>query len=285
VSGGRTVRPLTARAFCERVVPALSAREAENGLVIGIARRLATQADSPQDALLLSVEEAGVVIGAAVWTPPNDVVVTRLPAGAAELVADECARAGWSIGGATGPDSSGHELAQALARRTQATVGVRMGQRVLELSRVEEVPRAAGTMRCATAADLELVAGWYALFVEEVNLAHPMNPSHWASATIASGSAFLWDDGAARCLACLSRETPNGRAIGPVYTPPGARRRGYATSLVAALSGHVLASGKRFACLLTDDANPSSNHIYESIGFRFVCRFDAYALVPASGPR
>jgi hypothetical protein len=30
-----------------------------------------------------------------------------------------------------------------------------------------------------------------------------------------------------------------------------------ATSLVAELSQHVLTSGKRFACLFTDDANPS----------------------------
>ena len=89
-----------------------------------------------------------------------------------------------------------------------------------------------------------------------------------------------WEDGSARSLACLSRETPNGRAIGPVYTPPTARKQGYATTLVADLAQHVLASGKRFACLFTDDANPTSNHIYESIGFRVVCRFDAYALVP-----
>jgi hypothetical protein len=114
----------------------------------------------------------------------------------------------------------------------------------------------------------------------EVDLPHASNPRDWASATIASGSAFLCEDATAGCMACLSRETPNGRAIGPVYTPPAARRRGYATSLVAELSRHVLTSGKRFACLFTDDANPTSNHIYESIGFCFVCRYDAYSLVP-----
>jgi uncharacterized protein len=281
VSGSRTVRRLTATESGQRVVPALSGREAENGLVIGIARRLATRADSAQDALLLAIEEAGDVVGAAVWTPPHDVVATRLPAGTAELLAEECGRAGWPIGGASGPDSSGYELAEALARLTHATVRVRMRHRVYELSHVEAVPRAAGAMRPATVADLDLVADWYATFAQEVNLAHAMSPLDWASATIASGSAFLWADGAVCCLACLSRETPNGRAIGPVYTPQGERRRGYATSLVAELARHVLAGGKRFACLFTDDANATSNHIYEAIGFRFVCRFDAYALVPA----
>jgi uncharacterized protein len=118
-----------------------------------------------------------------------------------------------------------------------------------------------------------------------VNLAHAMDASDWASGAIASGSVFLWEDGSTASMACLSRETPNGRAIGPVYTPPALRRRGHATRLVAELAQQVLASGKHFVCLFTDDANATSNHIYESIGFRVVCRFDAYALVPAAGPR
>ncbi len=118
-----------------------------------------------------------------------------------------------------------------------------------------------------------------------MNLAHPTTPFDWASATIASGSAFLWEDDETGSLACLSRETPNGRAIGPVYTPLDVRRRGYATSLVAARARQVLASGKRFACLFTDDGNPTSNRIYESIGSRVVCRFDAYARSPGPVPR
>jgi hypothetical protein len=52
------------------------------------------------------------------------------------------------------------------------------------------------------------------------------------------------------------------------------------TSLSAELSQHVLTSGKRFACRFTDDATPTSNPIYESIGFCFVSRYDAYSLVP-----
>lgn len=275
-----TVRPLSAPEFNARVVPALLAREAENGLPFGIAQRLATQPGAPPEALLLGVESAGAIVGAAVWTPPHDVVVTRLPEGAAARIAGECARSGWAITGASGPDGHGLELAEQLAGLTGAAVRVRLRQRVYQLTSVAAVPRASGVMRRASApADVELVAQWYEEFAQEVNLLHRSNPRDWASAAIASGSAFLWEDNAAGCLACLSRETPNGRAIGPVYTPPAARRRGYATSLVAELSEHVLTSGKRFACLFTDDANPTSNRIYESIGFRFVCRYDAYSLV------
>jgi GNAT superfamily N-acetyltransferase len=274
-----SVQPLSAAEFNARVVPALLARETENGLAIGVARHLASQPDAAGGALLLGVEGEGRFVAAAVWTPPHDGVVTRLPEGAAARIAEACLRSRWLVTGASGPDGNGLALAEQLAQLSGTEVRVRVRQRLYELTQIEPVPRAAGALRRAGASDVERVARCYAEFVEEVNLPHRANARDWASAMIASGSAFFWEHSSGGCLACLSRETPNGRAIGPVYTPPAARRRGYATSLVAELSQRVLTSGKRFACLFADDANATSNRIYESIGFRFVCRFDAYSLV------
>jgi predicted GNAT family acetyltransferase len=220
------------------------------------------------------------VVGAAVWIPPQDVVITRLPPDAAVLVADQCLRFGQPVTGASGPEDSGLELAEELARCTGAAVRVRVRQRICELLKVNDLPLVAGAMRCATPADLPLVADWYSQFTREAGLAHAAKPQEWASNAVASGSAFLWEDtSAVRSLACLPRETPNGRAIGPVYTPPAARRQGYATSLVSELARSVLASGKRFVVLFTDAANPTSNHIYETIGFHLVCQYDAYIVV------
>ena len=75
-------------------------------------------------------------------------------------------------------------------------------------------------------------------------------------------------------------ETPNGIRIGPVYTPPDLRGRGYATSLVAAQTGWLLGAGRTFAFLYTDLDNPTSNALYRRIGYRMVAeaadvRFDA----------
>jgi predicted GNAT family acetyltransferase len=56
--------------------------------------------------------------------------------------------------------------------------------------------------------------------------------------------------------------------IGAVYTPPEARGRGYATALVAAVSQHLLDRGRAFTYLYTDLANPTSNSIYQKIGYR-----------------
>jgi hypothetical protein len=79
-------------------------------------------------------------------------------------------------------------------------------------------------------------------------------------------------------LAGFGGETPNGIRIGPVYTPPDLRRRGYATALTAALTRSLL-ERHRFCFLFTDLANPTSNGIYMRIGYEPVAdveewRFD-----------
>ena len=74
--------------------------------------------------------------------------------------------------------------------------------------------------------------------------------------------------------------TPSGIRIGPVYTPPRHRRRGYATTLVADQSAWLLERGYRVCFLYTDLANPTSNRIYEEIGYVSVGDSADYRFVP-----
>jgi predicted GNAT family acetyltransferase len=68
--------------------------------------------------------------------------------------------------------------------------------------------------------------------------------------------------------------TPNGIRIGPVYTPPELRGRGYASACTAAVSQLLLDEGRKFCFLYTDLANPTSNKIYQDIGYTAVCDAD-----------
>jgi hypothetical protein len=70
--------------------------------------------------------------------------------------------------------------------------------------------------------------------------------------------------------------TPNGIRINLVYTPPEYRRKGYATSCVAALSQTLLAEKRKNCFLFTDLSNPTSNHIYQTIGYQPVCDLNDY---------
>jgi hypothetical protein len=77
-------------------------------------------------------------------------------------------------------------------------------------------------------------------------------------------------------LSGYSGPTPTGIRIGPVYTPPPHRRRGYATSLVAEQSRWLLERGHRSCFLFTDLSNSTSNSIYAAIGYRRVCESMEY---------
>ena len=79
-------------------------------------------------------------------------------------------------------------------------------------------------------------------------------------------------------MASYGGRTPTGIRIGLVYTPPRHRRRGYATSLVAEQSRWLLEQGYRSCFLYTDLSNPTSNAIYERIGYRRVADSTEYRL-------
>ncbi|MGK5090012.1 GNAT family N-acetyltransferase [Bdellovibrionota bacterium FG-2] len=62
------------------------------------------------------------------------------------------------------------------------------------------------------------------------------------------------------------------RGIAPVCTPKHLRGHGYASALTAAVSQRYVDLGKK--CLLfTDLSNPTSNSIYQKIGYRPVTDF------------
>lgn len=82
-------------------------------------------------------------------------------------------------------------------------------------------------------------------------------------------------------VASLQGATRHGIRVGFVYTPPGLRGRGYASACVAAVSERALASGKRFCTLYTDLANPTSNAIYQRLGYRRIGESVMIAFGPA----
>ena len=95
-------------------------------------------------------------------------------------------------------------------------------------------------------------------------------------------TVYLWEDqGAIVSVVGAGGETPNGIRIGPVYTPPEARGNGYASSLTAAASQDQLDRGRRFVFLFTDLANPTSNRIYQAIGYEPVIDVDMYRFADA----
>ena len=132
--------------------------------------------------------------------------------------------------------------------------------------------------------DEELVLEWYANFHRD-GLGDDPDPSRVKKQVLRYMNAeklyrglMIWDlDGKPVSMAGYSGPTPNGIRIGAVYTPPDLRRKGYASACTAGLSQHLLDLGFQFCFLFTDLLNPTSNHIYQQIGFEPVCDVDQYS--------
>ena len=84
-----------------------------------------------------------------------------------------------------------------------------------------------------------------------------------------AGRVWLWEDehGEPVHLTGVNPPAYGVARIGPVYTPREHRGRGYASAAVAEVSRMLLDEGLR-VCLFTDQANPTSNRVYEALGYR-----------------
>ncbi len=83
---------------------------------------------------------------------------------------------------------------------------------------------------------------------------------------------WLWQapGGAPVSMVAVNAPVAGAVRLGPVYTPPEHRRRGFAGAAVAAVSRRALQDGARACMLFTDLANPTSNKIYAEVGYRRV---------------
>jgi len=99
---------------------------------------------------------------------------------------------------------------------------------------------------------------------------------------IAAGRVWFWEDehGERVHLTGVNPPSYGVARVGPVYTPKTHRGRGYASAAVAEVSRRILDEGGR-ACLFTDQANPTSNKIYEALGYRRVVDMANVVVLPS----
>jgi RimJ/RimL family protein N-acetyltransferase len=257
----------------------LGAREAEHNLILGLTSRLLVE---PllygEPAYFAVVEEGGRVVGATMRTPPHNLILSELDDLAAIGPLLEDARAVFgSLPGVVGPK----EAVAKFAAAWPAEARLEIAQRAFRADHVDAPTGVPGRMRDYERRDRELAASWMDAFAEE---ALPEPPPDTSEEFVdrreedPDGGIVLWeDDGAVVSMAGFGGRTPNGIRIGPVYTPPELRGRGYASALTAAVTQRLLDSGLRFCFLFTDLANPTSNSIYQRIGYEPVSDFDFWS--------
>jgi predicted GNAT family acetyltransferase len=248
----------------------LEAREAEHNLIFGISSYIRDDPSAFGERLpyLAAITSGGRVVATALRTPPHNLVLSEIddPAAIDLLVAD---RLEDDLPGVLGPVEHARAFAERWAARDGRTWRRSLSERIFRLRTVIPPDPVPGQLRTTTLADRDLVGAWLHGFMEEaLGAAEPDEveriTDRWLEGR--GRTLYLWEDGSTVSLCGVGGETPHGIRIGPVYTPPAARRRGYASALVARASQVQLDAGRRYCFLFTDLANPTSNHIYQAIG-------------------
>lgn len=266
----------------------LARDEVANGLMLGVALRLKHDpARFEYPPYLATVSDDSALVAAAVMTPPHGVVLYVAdnvePAPALRLIAADLVASGWALPTANGVAHISRAFVEEWKALTGGAAELLLAMRVYELRAVTPPAPVAGALHQATRADLDCVFDWYVAFRNEAIPTDALPRREIIERSIDDGGVYLWKvDGRPVSLAAKGRRTPHGTSIGPVYTPPEERGRGYASACVAALSQLILDEGKEFCTLFTDLANPTSNSIYQKIGYRPVCDFAQYTLLAAA---
>ena len=119
--------------------------------------------------------------------------------------------------------------------------------------------------------ELELLTDWNIKFTRDVEQPLTGDERGMVQRAIEGGRLFVWKDPQPVSMAAWAGPTPRGVRVNMVYTPPELRRRGYASAAVSALTKRLLDSGRKFVFLFTDLSNPTSNKIYQQMGYEAVC--------------
>lgn len=287
----------SAAAFRERALSFLLSREAEHNLLLSALGKLAA-ADAPAapEAYFAVVDEESRVVAAAVMAPSANLFVSVVEDDRAlALLAADLRDAERPVPGVVAPSAVARGFVDRFAALTGRPASRYMALRLFRLEQVSPPTAVPGTMRRMAEEDRAVVRRWMVEFIRDANLRDAV-PDEAEQDRIVDGrlalppdqapGLYVWEAaGQVVSMANVVDRTPSGKHVNGVFTPAAQRRRGYASALVAEVSRRVLDGGHAFVTLFTDLTNPTSNRIYQAVGFRPVCDVDDYRFeVTAAAP-
>lgn len=260
--------------YLRKVENLLMEKEACNNLMLGLLYRFKSE-DLQQPYLNLGiVEENGKVIYAFMQTTKHWILpdVADIQKEVIEAISLFLYRNKKQVSSILGPVRLVESFVDQWIQLTGAKANVHMKQLIYQLLEVKVKPASNGILVKATEAEQSLVIDWLLQFgVQAGEHITEEHATETAANNIRNQSLYLWIvNGSPVSMVNNSRSTRNGTSINAVFTPDNYKRNGYATSAVAVLSQKLLDEGYQFCCLYTDLANPTSNGIYQKIGYEVV---------------
>jgi len=261
-----------AQLFLEAAEPFLRSDPFSTNVPSVVAARIAMgqESDNGNNVWATVTGSGDRVVGVAMHTPPHPVFVSRMPADGAASVARALATRGRAATGVNGALEATRPFASTwLALTGDDSVQI-TAMRLYRLDTLVPPPGATGHgLVAASAHDVDLMTNWLAAFHDEVQTEAPrLDWQAIAERRVRAGEVHFWEaDGVIVALAGVSASALGVSRVGPVYTPPAHRRHGFGAAVTAHATASAVAGGAKHVVLYTDLANPTSNSIYQKIGF------------------
>jgi len=271
--------------FLEKTQELYMREEAANNLILGLSLRLKELQNNlkTQPFFAIVQDENSKIHLSSVMTPPYPLIIHGDPqaSDAMGLLVNYLLTNAIKVSGVNGKEDISTAFAQSWSQQTGQKYLLDMSMRIYELKNVFWPIMPPGSFRLAEQKDAHLILKYHLAMQHEVELdkVHKVDMKK-ITTLIAEQTVFLWEvDQKPVSMAMSTRPSGHSICISGVYTPHAERKKGYASACVAHTSHHLLDQGYEFVVLFTDLANPTSNHIYQEIGFRPVCDFLRYAFL------
>jgi predicted GNAT family acetyltransferase len=270
--------------FYQQVQPYLIQQEAKHNLLLRLCRRLLARPEHLGSEVYLAavtatdqVTGAEQVVAVAIRTSPYPLVLSQVTQPEAlKLIAEDLSARCNELPAAGGLVDEAKLFAQAWQAVTGQTYQLAEKRRIYQLQQVQAVPISSGYLRVANSTDRPLLRQWLEAFELEALGRVEGDLDQALENRLQQNSLYIWQDEVPTTFVGGNGTAPDFGWIAPVYTPPELRRRGYATSAVATVSQLLLERGCRCCFLFTDLQNPTSNRIYQKIGYQPICDWHEY---------
>jgi predicted GNAT family acetyltransferase len=222
-------------------------------------------------------DEGGIRL-TALMTPPHNITLYATD----NIIAPEaisCLIDGlkdYDIPGVTTEKTLAEHFAREYSTRKKLSFITTMNQRIYELKEVNPDIKLTGAVRLLEEKDMCFFPYWLEAFYvagtygnTQMNI--PQDEEIYRYRLSLKTIYVLEVNGTPVSMAGYTRIMQSAIGVAFVYTPPYYRRKGYASSCVAQISQLALEKGFERCILYTDLLNPTSNSIYQKIGYSPVC--------------
>ncbi|HEA71166.1 hypothetical protein LCGC14_0779570 [marine sediment metagenome] len=275
--------------FYDQTFPFLVREEVKNCLPLTILNSLKIniQKYGKEPPLMFLLAENGTIELISLMTPPHDLIISyTAKLNNIEILVEELLTRNVYLPGVLSFKAAADKFTKLWCERNSMGFQLMRRERIYKLVEVSGDTLGDRQLFVATKSQQSIVLEWARkmltealIEITEEELERNINNFKVEFEHNESRIYLLFDNKKPVSMARKAGKSPHGNAVNLVYTPPLLRRKGYATECVAKLSKLLLEEGNEYCFLFTDLSNPTSNSIYQKIGYRPIIDENHYKFV------